>query len=118
LKLRLQFDAKEKTSLGATVNYSSDVYARGDENNQDVNGRIPGYSVVNLDGRYNITQGLEVFARITNLFDRRYANFGALGQNFFAGAGHSFDGLNPVNEQFRGPGVPRGIWLGLRYHWL
>jgi hypothetical protein len=24
-------------------------------------------------------------------------------------------GIDPVNEQFRGPGAPRGAWLGVRY---
>ena len=54
---------------------------------------------------------------MTNLFDKRYASFGALGQNFFNGANHTFDGANPVNEQFVGPGAPRGAWVGMRYAW-
>ena len=80
-------------------------------------GAVPGYAVLNLDGRYRVGRGLEVFARINNVFDRRYANFGILGQNVFNGPGRSFDPLNPVNESFRGLGAPRGAWLGLRYEW-
>ncbi len=118
LKLRLQYDFGERASLGANVIYSSSTFARGDENNQDVNGRIPGYAVVNLDGRYGLAKGLDLFARVVNLFDKQYSNFGILGQNFFTGPGKTFDGNNPVNEQFRGPGVPRGAWIGLRYQWL
>lgn len=118
LKLRLQFDFGDQASIGTNVIYSSSVFARGDENNQDVNGRVPGYAVVNLDGRRSIAKGLELFARVTNLFDKRYSNFGLLGQNFFTGPGHTFDGTNPVREQFRGPGTPRGTWVGLRYQWL
>jgi len=45
---------------------------------------------------------------VTNLFDKRYARFGALGRNFFNGRNHTFDGANPVNQQFVGPGAPRG----------
>lgn len=55
---------------------------------------------------------------MVNLFDKQYSNFGILGQNFFAGPGHTFDGNNPVNEQFRGPWVPRGTWVGLPYRWV
>ena len=117
LKLRLQYDYGERATLGANVVYSSSVFARGDENNQDVNGRVPGYAVVNLDARCNVAKGVEVFARVTNLFDRRYSNFGVLGQNFFTGPGRTFDGANPINEQFRGPGVPLGAWVGLRFQW-
>jgi iron complex outermembrane receptor protein len=118
VKLRLQYDFDEQASLGMNINYSGSVYARGDESNQDVNGQVPGYTVVNLDGRYRIAKGTEVFIRVTNLFDRKYANFGNLGENFFTGPDRTFDGANPVKEQFRGPGVPRGGWIGLRYQWL
>ena len=118
LKLRLQHDFGDRAALGANVLYSSSIFARGDENNQDANGRVPGYAVVNLDGRYSVAKGWDLFARVVNLFDRRYANIGVLGQNFFTGPGRTFDGSNPVNEQFRGPGVPRGAWVGLRYQWI
>ncbi len=117
LKLRLQYDFGQQASVGTSINYSGSVFARGDENNQDVNGQVPGFTVVNLDGRYTLSKGMEVFARVSNLLDRKYANFGVLGQNYFTGPGNTFDGANPVNEQFRGPGVPRGIWAGLRYTW-
>jgi iron complex outermembrane recepter protein len=83
-----------------------------------VNGQVPGYTVVNLDGRYSIAKGTDAFIRVSNLFNRKYANFGNLGQNFFTGPDRTFDGANPVNEQFRGPGMPRGAWIGLRYQWL
>ena len=118
IKLRLDYDNGGKFSGGVNVVYSSDIYARGDENNQDVNGKISGYSVVNLDARYKIQKNLEAFARVNNLFDRTYANFGILGSNFFTGPGRTFDGNNTVNEQFLGYGAPRGIWVGLRYSWL
>jgi outer membrane receptor protein involved in Fe transport len=116
--MRLQYDFHERATLGANAIYSSSVYVRGDENNQDANGRVPGYAIVNLDGRFSLAKGFELFARVANLFDRKYSNFGILGQNFFTGPGRSFDGANPAIEQFRGYGVPRGVWVGLRYRWL
>lgn len=117
LKLRLQYAFGDQAALGANIIYNSSIFARGDENNQDVNGRIPGYVVVNLDGRYTVAKDLELFARVANLFDRNYSNVGVIGQNFFTGPGRSYSGSDPLNEQFRGPGVPRGVWLGLRYQW-
>ncbi len=118
LKLRAQYEWQERGSLGISVIHNSQVFARGDENNQDVNGPVPGYTVVNLDGRYRVARGVEVFARVSNLFNRKYANFGLLGENFFNGPGRTFDAAAVANEQFRGPGVPRGVWVGLRYLWL
>ncbi|MBL8482693.1 MAG: TonB-dependent receptor, partial [Rhodocyclaceae bacterium] len=118
IKLRLDYEFSDTATAGASINYSSSVFARGDENNRDANGSVPGYVVVNLDGRVELSRGLEIYARIANLFDRKYANFGVLGENVFANPGKSFDPNNALPEQFRGPGAPRGAWLGLRYKWM
>ncbi|KWF03384.1 TonB-dependent receptor [Burkholderia pseudomultivorans] len=117
VKLRLDYAATPSWDIGMNATWRSGVYARGDESNQDANGRIAGYLLVDLDMRYRITKRFEVFASVTNLFDKRYASFGVLGQNFFNGPNHTFDGAQPVNEQFVGPGAPRGAWVGVRYAW-
>ncbi|WP_194712144.1 TonB-dependent receptor [Noviherbaspirillum soli] len=118
LKVRLDYAVTSQWAVGANVVYANSVYARGDENNSDANGKVPSYAVVNLDTRYTVKKGWEVFARINNLFDREYANLGVLGLNAFTGPGRTFDGANVVGEQFRGYGAPRGIWIGTRYSWL
>jgi outer membrane receptor protein involved in Fe transport len=117
LKLRLDYDVTPKWAIGTNLTYRSGIYARGDENNQDVNGKIAGYWLINLDTTYQLTRQWQLFARVDNLLNKRYANFGVLGQNFFNGPNHTFDGANPLDEQFVGPGAPRGAWVGLRYAW-
>lgn len=117
LKLRLDYAATAKWNVGANILYRSSIFARGDENNQDSNGRIAGYAIVDLDTTYQITKQLQLFAHVNNLFDKRYADFGILGQNFFNGPGHSFSPDAVTNEQFLGVGSPRGVWVGLRYAW-
>jgi outer membrane receptor protein involved in Fe transport len=116
-KLRLDYDMNEKWSVGANGVLNSAIFARGDENNSDKQGKVSGYGVINLDTRYKISRDLEFFARVNNLLDKRYANFGILGRNYFNGPGHAYDAANPAIEQFRGYGAPRGIWAGLRYSW-
>jgi len=115
VKLRGELDAFEHATFGATLLAFSSQYARGDENNQDRNGPVPGYALLNLDARWRFTGDWEVFATVTNLFDRTYATFGVLGANFFTGPGNSFDAGNIQSEQFRTPGLPRAAWIGLRY---
>jgi iron complex outermembrane recepter protein len=118
LKLRLGYELTKQLSIGVNVLASDGVYARGDENNQDVNGKLPSYTLVNLDAHYRPLANLEIFVRVNNVFDRRYYDFGTLGQNFFTGPNHTFGpaaGFGPVSEQFRGPGAPLGAWIGLRY---
>ncbi len=117
LHLRLDLDANEALSLGVNVVANASSQARGDENNRDVNGRVPGYAVLNLDARYRFGKGFEAFARINNALNREYANFAILGQNVFTAPGRGFDPANPVNESFRGLGAPRGAWVGLRLEW-
>jgi outer membrane receptor protein involved in Fe transport len=90
---------------------------RGDENNQDSHGTIPGYALLNVDARWRAMKNVEVFARINNVFDRQYSNFGVLGYNVFANAARTFDPANPLAEPFLGVGAPRGAWLGVRYAW-
>jgi outer membrane receptor protein involved in Fe transport len=113
VKLRADYALTEAFSIGTTLNYFSSQYARGDENNQDANGKIPGYTIVNLDGRYKASKQLELFARIHNLFDKEYETLGVLGENFFVGG--TFDASNVQAEQFRSVGAPRAAWIGLKY---
>jgi len=46
----------------------------GDENN--ANPKVPGYVVVNLNSRYQLTKNFEIFAMVQNLFDTKYETFG------------------------------------------
>jgi outer membrane receptor protein involved in Fe transport len=117
LRLRLDYDVNHAASLGLNVLASASSRSRGDENGLDINRSVPGYAVINVDGRYRIAKGTELFARVNNLFDRRYANFGLLGRNVFTGPGRSFDMASGANEPFRGLGAPRGVWVGVRQEW-
>jgi outer membrane receptor protein involved in Fe transport len=118
-KLRFDYSPTDALSIGMSANYSSAVYPRGSENNLDSRGKVPGFTLVNLDARYNLTKQLQLFARVNNLFDKRYSNFGVLGANYFTAPGRSFGPLAGIvdqpTEQFRGLGAPRGIWVGLSY---
>jgi len=114
-KLRFDWQAQPKLFLGASVVYASGQYARGDENNEDVNGQVPGYTILNLDGRYQITDRLQLFGRINNLFSTDYQTIGVLGRDFFRGPGFTYDRTLAQPEQFRTPGAPLGIWVGLSY---
>lgn len=118
LKLRLGYQVTADWSVGSNIVTTSSVYARGDENNRDAHGKIPGYTVVNLDSNYAITRHLKVFAKVINVFDRKYATFGLLGANVFTGPGNSYSS-DPntwnTNDQFRTPAAPRAGWVGITY---
>nr|WP_318289697.1 TonB-dependent receptor [Paraburkholderia sp. BL8N3] len=117
VKVRLDYAATPKWNIGTNLTYRSSIFARGDEDNQDDNGKIPGYFLIDLDTTYNVTKQLQVFATIRNLLNKKYSTFGILGENFFNGPNHTFNGAAPVDEQFLGLGAPRGAWIGVRYAW-
>ena len=60
---------------------ASSSYARGNENNAHEpdgtyylgDGATPGYAVVNLGARYQVTPRIGILLQINNLFDRQYA---------------------------------------------
>lgn len=111
LKLRAAYDVTPSWNIGTNVVVSAGQFARGDENNQDVNGKVPGYAVVHLDTHYSLNDNWKMFAKVNNVFDTQYATFGVLGGNIFNLDG----GGNPINEQFRSPAAPRAAWVGLTY---
>jgi iron complex outermembrane receptor protein len=117
VKLRLDYTPFSKWNIGTNLTWRGGIYAQGDENNQDVNGKISGYFLIDLDSSYQVTKQLQIFATISNLLNKQYESFGVLGENFFNGPNHTFDGANPINEQFVGPGAPRGFYVGLHYAW-
>jgi outer membrane receptor protein involved in Fe transport len=102
-------------SLGGSVLAADSQYSRGNENNADPLGKVPGYALVALDGAWNLTQQWQIFARIDNLLNRTYQNFGILGSNFFRGPGNTFDASLAGPEAFRSPGATFGAWIGLQY---
>ena len=93
---------------------------RGNENNKhrpdgdefNGSGKIGGYALVNLTTSLTLGGGWELFAKVTNVFDREVATAGALGENSFTGNGNQLQ--DAVTEQFVGPNAPRAGWIGLR----
>ena len=93
-RLRLDFDWRANLSIGAELVGQSSQFARGDENNRDSRGPVPGFTIINADLHYSPRPHLSLFARVSNIFDRRYSTFGVLGTNYFAGANGKY--VTPV----------------------
>jgi outer membrane receptor protein involved in Fe transport len=118
LKVQADWEVVRGVSVGAAMAYASSIYARGDENNLDRNGQVPGYATVQLEAAWVIVPGLRASLRVENLLDTRPASFAVLGQNAFTGPDRSFGpavGSPVVPEQFRSVAAPRGAWLTLEY---
>ena len=105
LKADIAFAVTDALSLGANVLINSSQVFRGDEGN--LIDQIPGYSIVNLRGRYMLWNNLSIFAKVHNLFDEAYETFGLFGEADEV-LGDEFE-----DSRFLSPGAPRAAWVGL-----
>jgi len=112
LKLRLRYSPSETWAIGWSMNAQTNTYARGDENNQDNKGKVPGFAVFNLDGKYSPWQNWEFSAHVRNIFNRTYSTFGNLGMNYLPSGVFNSTGQA---EQFRSIAPPRTVWIGVTY---
>ena len=104
-KGRVGYALDAKTRLGVALQAQGPSYARGDENNADVNGAVPGFTTVKLDISHSVDKRLHLYAGINNLLDARYASYGALAFNNLA---------TGAAEQFRSQGAPRTLYAGIQ----
>jgi len=127
-RLVLDYEVNERWNIGGNAIAASGSFLHGDENNANqaggTNGEgayisgtgwIPGYTVINLQSTYHMTKRAELFARLVNLFDRRYATAGFLTSSSFNPNGTFIANPNDwPNENAVSPAAPRGIWAGIR----
>lgn len=106
LKLRASWQATPDLRLGGTLVAVGRQYAHGNEDNRDPEGVVPGYALVNADLRWHVLPALELFAKVSNLFDRRYSTYGLSG-------GTSIYTLQ--TQTFFTPAPPRAFTLGLSW---
>jgi len=127
-RLVLDYDLNKRWGIGGNIVAASGSFLHGNEDNANraggVNGEgayiagsgwIPGYTVVNLRSTYHATKQLDVFARVSNLFDKRYSTAGFLTSNSFNPNGSLR--VNPdqwSNEDAVSPAPPRAVWAGVR----
>jgi outer membrane receptor protein involved in Fe transport len=132
LKLGLTWRAADWLRLGGDIQAFSGQYARGNENNAhrtgtvtdafgnvrtfDGPGKTAGYAILNLKAEADLGRGWQAFARVNNVFDKRYATAAALAENPFSAAGSFLvDSGDWRRETFIAPGAPRAAWVGVRY---
>ena len=123
-RLGVDWTPQDTLKIGVTLIATSDLVTQGNEDgliggDDDVVARdasVDGYQLVNLNMRYEQSNNLTIFARITNLFDEKYETYGAMAESVFTRNG-SFvdDDEGPTVNRFVAPGAPRGILVGLNY---
>jgi outer membrane receptor protein involved in Fe transport len=125
-RLRLDYAVTGYWDVGASVIATSGSFLHGNENNANQpdgaqvlgTGTIGGYCVVNMDSTYRLGRLAEVFVRVVNVLDRKYATAGFLTASSFNPDG-SFraDPAAWTGENSVSPAQPFAVWAGVRVHW-
>jgi iron complex outermembrane recepter protein len=105
-KAGAEYATTEAWKVGADVNVVGPQYLIGDQSNQ--NPKVPAYAVVNLHGSYKVSQQVELFGLVQNLFNQHYYVTGA----FFSVS--NFPLLNQTDPRAFVPGMPLAAYAGVR----
>jgi outer membrane receptor protein involved in Fe transport len=128
-KLSLDWKASQELGVGADLHGTSSLVTQGNEDGLIADAdpgaqparadwRVRGHVLVNLRASYRPAANWELFARVGNVFDRRYETFGAVAPDLFPhgrqlkpheGEAHA------ALSRFVAPGAPRTVVAGMRY---
>jgi iron complex outermembrane recepter protein len=105
-KLGGEYQVTNQWLFGADLNVIGSQWLVGDESNQLP--KVPAYWVVNLHSSYKISDNVEVFGLVRNLFNQHYYTSGVVFDPTFPSY------LNLTDPRSMLPGMPFAAYLGIR----
>ncbi len=111
VKFGIDYSLTDAFKVGGDALFVSNQYFVGDESNQAQ--RLPGYAVFNVHTSYQINKTFQIYGRVDNVFDNRYATYGTFFDTTdvpnFANGGVPFTDARSVS-----PARPRAFYAGLK----
>ena len=111
VKFGMDYWITDAFKVGGDALFVSDQYFVGDDSNQAP--KLPSYAVFNLNASYQVTKNIQIYGRVDNVFDNRYAVYGTFFQTDdvpnFANGGAPFSDPRSVS-----PARPRGLYAGVK----
>ena len=109
LKLDTDYAVTDRWSIGGNLIFETSQFFFGDSSNQ--NAPLAGFFLVNLRSSYQVTDNVEAFVLVENLFDRKYSTFGIYGDVTKT----PLPGVdNPSDPRFISVGPPLAAFGGVR----
>jgi iron complex outermembrane receptor protein len=105
-KLGDEYQISNQWLFGADLNVIGNQWLVGDESNQL--SKVPAYWVVNLHSSYKVSDNVEVFGLVRNLFNQHYYTLGTLTDP------SAFGYLNLTDPRTFVPGMPFAAYVGVR----
>jgi outer membrane receptor protein involved in Fe transport len=111
IKAGIDYNVTDAWKFGGDMLYFSSQYFVGDASNQAP--QLPSYTVFNLRSSYQIDKNFQIYARLDNVFDNRYATYGTFFDinaiPNFANGGTAF-----TDPRSLSPARPRALYVGLK----
>jgi len=111
IKAGFDYSITDELKVGGDALFVGSQYFVGDESNQAP--RLPSYAVFNLRSSYQIDKTFQIYGRVDNIFDNRYATFGTFFDTTavpnFGNGGAAFTDARTVS-----PARPRSFYAGLK----
>jgi len=111
IKAGIDYSVTDAFKVGGDALFVGSQYFAGDESNQAQ--RLASYAVFNLHASYQINKTFQIYGRVDNIFDNRYATYGTFFDTSdvpnFANDGAQFTDPRSVS-----PARPRAFYAGLR----
>ena len=111
VKFGIDYSLTDAFKVGGDALFVGSQYFVGDESNQAA--RLPSYAVFNLHTSYQIDKTFQIYGRVDNIFDNRYATYGTFFDTDdvpnFTNGGTQFTDPRSVS-----PARPRAFYAGLK----
>ena len=111
VKAGIDYAVTDAWKFGGDMLYVSSQYFAGDASNQAP--QLPAYTVFNLHSSYQVDKNIQVYARLDNVFDNRYATFGTF-FNINALPNFANGGAPFTDPSSLSPARPRALYVGLK----
>ncbi|MGC1585514.1 MAG: TonB-dependent receptor, partial [Rhodomicrobium sp.] len=111
-KASFDYGLTDEWKIGADVVLASSQYFFGDESNQ--NPQLPGYGVVNLRTSYELEKNVILYGQILNLFDHKYATYGAFYDTGIYNVSGQPSAPYLTNPDTITPAQPFSVYAGIR----
>jgi outer membrane receptor protein involved in Fe transport len=111
VKVGVEYALTDAWKVGGNALFVSSQYLVGDESNQFA--KLPSYTVFNLHSSYQVTKTIQLYGRVDNIFDNRYATYGQFFDTTavpnFTNGGAAFNDPRSLS-----PARPRAFYAGMR----
>jgi len=111
IKAGIDYSITDKLKIGGDAIFVGSQYFVGDDSNQA--SRLPSYAVFNVHASYQIDKNFQIYGRVDNLLDNRYATYGTFFDinaiPNFANGGAAFTDARSVS-----PARPRAFYAGMK----